>query len=289
MSSRQTGRAVIVRRPINPGKEDAVLRTDPPSAAPFQFGSTSIADLDGGRIKPDMSESLAIAWDALQRANHHVRWYFASTLDDEKIANSAEHLLDTMLCHGRLLVGTEPLVPGDLVCGGGRRYFDGDWGVVVNGAGPKPAQVIVPDEYKEKLVLANRFPRRTAAWRPIAAPVIDVTSPVGRFWGPGLFRFRRAISAPSISVPSDVDILAIALGGMRLPVNPREFAAWVGPELRPSADGVPPGSILVHPGDGRVGIGVGAGLCQAIDPDEVQWRVLTPAKARLPRVWIPHV
>lgn len=266
-----------------------MLRTDPPSAAPFQFGSTAIADLDGQKLTPNLTDSLAIAWDALRRANHHVRWYFASTLDDEDIAKDGAHLLDTMLCYGRLLVGDEPLVPGDLVCGGGDRYFDGDWGVVVEGAGRRPARVVVAGEDGETFALTRSFPRRTAAWRPVAAPVIDVTSPVGRFWGPGLFRYRRVISAPTISVPTDVDILAIALAGVRLPVNTDDFIAWVEPELRRSADGVPPGSILVHPGDGRVGIGVDAGLCHTVDPDEIQWRVITPTKARLPRVWVPHL
>lgn len=265
-----------------------MLRTDPPSAAPFEFSSTAIAGLDGAKLKLDTTDSLVIAWHALQRANTHVQWYFASALGDEGVATD-EHLLDTMLCFGQLLVADEPLVPGDLVCGGGSRFLDGDWGLVANAAGPTPTDVIVADEDREKFTLASGMARRTAAWRPIARPSIDPTSPIGRFWGPGLYRYRRAISAPSVSVPTDVDILAIALAAVRLPVSPEDFVAWIEPELRPVADGVPPGSILVNADDARIGIGVSGGLCHAIDMDEMQWRVHTPAKLRFPLVWYPHL
>lgn len=268
---------------------------------PYVLGSAALERLDGKPVTfPGADESLVHAWDALIQASaplaahfgYLATWYRGGS--GQMGGPGGEDLLATMLTWGRFLEPEAAWSPGDLVClGGESRPARGSWVTVVLPRSPGAALVLGVDEPAAKHDLVELEAATPAyVWRPSPLPVVDPQSPPGRFWGPGLGRYREllTLSARSGTVASKTvsEALEIAFRFSAVPTaSVAEAVAGLDPPARTGVDPsrLPACALVFDPGRELMGV-IGPGGIAMVATQSAEWRTGPAAKCRLPLGWV---
>ncbi|MFP5371435.1 MAG: hypothetical protein ACLGI3_11900 [Actinomycetes bacterium] len=218
--------------------------------------------------------SLEAGWSAVATASSSFAEFFAVALS-EGVAEEAA-LLDVMLAFGTLDLPTGPARAGDMECRGSARLVDGSWTVATGRGGYIDAD---GDSYR----LTRPKGKVSVRWRPSVQTAIDPESPLGRFWGPALHRWRALQSAASWT--SDVsELLGTALQASNLPREPAAMRAAVADRLVPSGT-APAGSIVFGPRD-QIGF-VCSPAAWLLPAPDARFVLQRPAPNRFRQAWTP--
>jgi hypothetical protein len=182
---------------------------------------------------------------AVVAASPELTQFFEVLFED---GHTDERAAIAMAMFGRHKSFLEPLAPGDV------GYFldpmqedGGAWAVVLEANGREPALTL--QRSGRGPARLRRGPSAGTAhglfWEPRPAPLFAEESDYGRFWGPRMARYRRAVSG-GMALTED-EYAEVVFRGTPTPyATLDEMLAGVGPRLRTVMPGVqvPPGSLV---------------------------------------------
>jgi hypothetical protein len=190
-------------------------------------------------------------------------------------------LYDLLCTFGRFCMPDETVRPGDIVGGGD------SW---ILAAGPNAG--ISPDRDLGRYEFGE-FERPAEHWRPSFGLVIDPASPTGRYWGPGLWRWRGLLGVMqggSYQVGQFIETVVAPTG---LPVEREALLRTLAMQTQAVEETaiIRPGTILLDDDPDRAAVVItDTGLCRAAGTRRgADFHRMDIESARCRWLWVPHI